>query len=259
MENIYKDYEINVDTFNNTFQDWCKKQYFPNPINEPKAGVNKKYLWKIDDSLLSDLKCGICLNLVWNPMECNECGNSFCEYCINESKKSRNACPMCKSRPFNFRKAKGLKKFLSKIRIKCNNEKCKEKPEYFDYVKHLETCPYRLYNCANEGCKYQDTLDFIKYHSNECKFRIIKCQYCSKDIKQLAFEWHEKTECTQSIECTKCHLSMTRGYFWTNHYNEKDENIACLKARNEWNEKELQKSYKNIEEANKAHQEEIKK
>ena len=253
-------YEERNYIFSNTFSNWNKnKNYSPNPIKQPKAGIPIKNIGNIDESSLSNLQCAICLNLLWNPIECNECGNSFCDYCIKESLKISNFCPLCKISPFNSRKAKGLNKFLNKIRIKCNNKQCKEKPEYFDYVKHLEACPYRLYHCKNDGCKYQDFLDNMKYHSNECEYRIIKCKYCSKDIKFFTFEFHEKTECTQNVECEKCHTSMTRGFFWTNHYSEKDENITCLKARNKWNENEIKKSNEKIEEITKENQKEIEK
>lgn len=52
---------------------------------------------------------------------------------------------------------------------------------------------------------------------------------------------------------------MTRGFYWKNHYSEKDENISCLKARNNWNENELKRANEKIEEINKAHQKEIEK
>lgn len=252
---------INKYIYYKTEENWNKKNYSPNPIKEPKAGVSKKYISNIDDSLFSDLQCAICFNLLWNPMECSECGNSFCEYCIKKNILigANNSCPLCKSRQFNPRKAKGLNKFLNKVRIRCNNNPCKEKPEYFDYVNHLEKCPFRRYHCTNEGCKYEDTLDNIKYHSSECQYRIIKCKFCNKEIRQYTFEVHEKTECTQNIECGKCHTSMTRGFYWKNHHSEKDENISCLKARNNWNENELKKANEKIEEINKAHQKEIEK
>ena len=36
---------------------------------------------------------------------------------------------------------------------------------------------------------------------------------------------------------------MARRFFWSNHYSEKNENINCLKAQVEYNEK-LYKTYK---------------
>lgn len=61
----------------NTLSNFYKKNYSPNPIKEPKAGIPQNYIFKIEDSLFSDLQCSICSNLLWNPMECNDCGNSF--------------------------------------------------------------------------------------------------------------------------------------------------------------------------------------
>ena len=83
-----------------TEENWNKKNYAPNPIKEPKAGVSKNYISNIDDSLFSDLQCSICYNLLWNPMECSDCGNSFCEYCIKKNLTigANNSCPICKSR-----------------------------------------------------------------------------------------------------------------------------------------------------------------
>ena len=55
------------------------------------------YISDINESLLSDLTCPICLNIVWNPVECNECGNIFCEYCAKKISNSyRSYCPICK-------------------------------------------------------------------------------------------------------------------------------------------------------------------
>ena len=260
INNNYEKEEIN-DKLNKAFIYFNKKNYSPNPINEPKEGISKDYILYIDESLFLNLQCGICYNLLWNPMMCNDCGNSFCEYCIKKNLTIgvNKCCPICRSKQFNPGKAKVLNKFFGRVKIRCNNKQCKEKPEYFNYIKHLEECPFRLYHCTNEGCKYEDTLDNIKHHSSECPNRIIKCKFCSKEIKEYTFKTHEKTECTQNVECGKCHTSMTRGFYWKNHYSENDENIECLKARNDWKGNEIKKLNEKIEEIKIAHQKEIEK
>ena len=48
---------INKYIYYKTEENWNKKNYSPNPIKEPKAGVSKKYISNIDDSLFSDLQC----------------------------------------------------------------------------------------------------------------------------------------------------------------------------------------------------------
>ena len=235
MEHIKShSYDHNKDKFYNSLQNFHSK-YAPTTINIPKYGIPLDNLYKPDESLITELKCSICLNLIWRARECNNCGNSYCECCIKESiRKSGDFCPLCKITPFDTREAKGLNKFFSKIRIKCIHDNCNEKPEYFDYLNHIENCKYRLYHCNNEGCEYEDILDNIKYHSNECKFRIVKCKFCSKEIKERNFQKHEKTECKSYIECNLCHLTMARGFYWTNHFSENNENISCLKGQIEY-------------------------
>ena len=139
---------------------------------------------------------------------------------------------MCKKQPLQIKEAKSLRALFAKIKIKCIHNNCKRKPDYFDYINHIENCEYRLYHCTNNGCTCEGFLDEIKYHSNEeCKFRIVNCHYCSKQIKARDCEVHEKNECTQIIECPLCHLTMTRAFYNTKHYNKNGENIVCLKGQ----------------------------
>ena len=246
--------ELSFDDFNKdnylSYSSNFFNKYSPNPIILPTGGIEIKNIINIDKSLLSDLTCPICFNLVWNPVECDECGSVFCEYCAKKISKSyKSYCPMCK-KLFYTKPSKGLKKIFSKIRIKCPYKFCLKNPLYFDYVKHLEDCDYRLYKCKNDGCEYQDNLSNMKYHSNECKYRIIKCKFCSKNIKAHTFEKHEKNECTQEFNCPNCHKVMTRGYYWSNHYNENNENIECLKEQTSY--------YKNLSEEYKKKMEDYK-
>ena len=209
-----------------------KKAYSPNKIIPPKEGILIQNLHNPDELLLEDLKCPICLNLIWNVVELNECGHTFCEFCIDKSiKKTGNFCPICKTSPITKRSSKVLIKFLNKIKIKCANKQCSETPEYSDYLSHLEKCPFRLYHCTNEGCNYSDILSNIKKHVNNCQYRIIKCVYCSQNIKQYMLEQHEKKESIEFIECEKCKQLMTKGEYYKNHSSQNNDNLQCLKAQ----------------------------
>ena len=209
-----------------------KKSYSPNPIIPPKEGIPIQYLNNPDGLLLPDLQCPICLNLIWNIVELNECGHTFCEFCIDKSiKMTGNFCPICKASPITKRPSKTLIRFLNKIQIKCINKQCSETPEYSDYLSHLEKCPFKLYHCTNEECNYTDILSNIKNHVNNCKYRIIKCIYCSQNIKQYMFEQHEKKESIESIECEKCKEVMTKGEYYKKHFSQNNDNLQCLKAQ----------------------------
>ena len=207
-----------------------KKAQSPNPIIPPKEGIPIQNLNNPDEILLTDLKCPICLNLIWNIVELNECGHTFCEFCIDKSMKlSGNFCPICKTSPITKRSSKTLVRFLNKIQIKCPNNQCSETPEYLDYLSHLEKCPFKLYHCTNEECNYTDILSNIKNHVNNCQYRIIKCIYCSQNIKQYMLEQHEKKESNELIECEKCKQTMTKGEYYKKHFSKINDNLQCLK------------------------------
>ena len=162
-------------------------------------------------------------------MACNKCGVSFCEFCINNSLLFGNFCPYCKTQPFQKTPTKAfLRKFLNRIRIKCIHPQCKERIDYFNYLSHIQNCSFRLYHCDNEGCNFHDTLDNIKIHSNECKFRIINCKYCQEKIKEYNFETHVNNSCSQLINCPRCKMSMTRGFYNSYHKSDTNENVICL-------------------------------
>lgn len=220
-----------------------KEAYSPNPIIPPKEGIPIQNLNNPDENLLADLKCPICLNLIWNIVEINECGHTFCEFCIDESiRLDGNFCPVCRKSPITRRPNKTLIKFLNKIQIKCMNKQCSATPDYTDYLSHLEKCPFKLYHCTNEGCNYTDILSHIKNHVNYCRYRIIKCIYCKQNVKQYMLEEHEKKENNELIECEKCKQTMTKGEYYKKHFSEKNDNLQCLKNQSIY----YQNKYKEI-------------
>lgn len=220
--------QFNNKSFSRYFNS-LNKTYSPDPIKVPTAGIPFENIINNFNNDNIDLQCPICYNLVWEPLACNHCGISFCQFCINKSLLSGNFCPYCKIKPFKKTPTKAfLRKFLNKIKIKCINPFCKERIDYFNYLSHLEKCSFRLYHCNNEGCNFHDILENIKIHSKECKFRIINCKYCHEKIKEYTFETHVNNSCSQFINCPLCSMIMTRGFYNSNHKSSKNENVICL-------------------------------
>ena len=261
--------------FSQSLQDFHKRNYSPVPIEVPKAGIPLNYLSKkTQQSNLEDIKCPICYNLIWDIVSCNNCGNFFCQYCIEKSiKNTGNLCPQCRARPLKLEKSKGFKKFFNNIKIKCKNKNCKKIIDYFEYLNHLEKCEFRLYYCKNEGCNYKDTLTNIKVHSSECPYRIVSCEYCKNSIKKNMLENHIKNECPQNMKCPLCFTAMTRGYYNSKHQSADNNNIDCLKGQVEVYKKNIttlkdtinknnyenQKQYQKLKEKNKSINDELKK
>lgn len=235
------------------------RRYEPNQIVLPTAGIpfNQLVLPNGDIlSLIKDILCGICKDIIWDIVECAKCGGFFCSYCINQSKsKCGNKCPLCRASPFISSQSKGVKKLFNNIRIKCDNQGCRETPLYSDYITHKKKCPFQIYHCTNKGCAQEDTLENIKHHSIECKYRIIRCQHCSEDIQEYQLINHVTNECLGHIECPRCFTSMTLSFYNSSHFNENNQNINCLQNQVDYYKNELKKSeeknQKSLSDANK--------
>ena len=173
--------------------------FTPKPINEQKDGIPfENVISKIDKITLDVITCPICLKLVWDVVDCNQCGNVFCKSCILESlTKVNDSCPLCKYSPVKTTDCKTIKKVLSNIQIKCPNTDCQYNPLYSNYVTHQEKCLYRKYICCNKGCNYENSLNNeidIMLHS------IFKCFYCKTIMSKYDYlNNHNNYDCAQCL------------------------------------------------------------
>ena len=204
------------------------ENYSISPIIEPKDGISfDLLLTNVDKSTLEIITCPICLNLVWNIIDCGHCGSLFCKYCIDEAIKSNNSCPVCRHVPFETTQSKTIRKIIDKYKLKCPNNSCKENPEYSEYISHQEKCKLRKYRCNNEGCDFEASLidkENMEAHTKKCQYRNIICQYCNKTLKEIDFVNHLNNECSKIVECDDCHQKMTTSEFLGKH-----DAVSCLK------------------------------
>ena len=121
--------------------------FIARPINKQRDGIPfENVLSKIDSITLEIVTCPICLKLVQDIVDCEQCGNVFCRCCIYESiTKINDFLPICIQSPFKTTGSKTIKKILSNIKIKCLNSSCQENPFYSDYMTHQEKYIYRSY------------------------------------------------------------------------------------------------------------------
>ncbi len=65
----------------------------------PELKVIEKMVQEKADSteeVKNEFKCSICLNLIFNPVECRECNGVFCDGCLQNWAKSNKDCPLCR-------------------------------------------------------------------------------------------------------------------------------------------------------------------
>lgn len=155
---------------------------------------------RIDGSFDADyISCPICSNVLWKPIACQTCENTFCKKCIRLwLKDNPNKCPFqCR---FQERKPPPiLLKILSKIQLACRNK--------------TNGCP--------SVCSYEA---LEKHEQQECGFRLIQCLVCSKEMLQNDSESHAADECSsKEVTCLKC----------GSVYQQRDGHVEtqCLKAQ----------------------------
>ncbi|CAF0862840.1 unnamed protein product [Rotaria sordida] len=168
--------------------------------------------------------CPICCNILWKPVACNLCENSFCYQCIekwlfeqqeqiieyidNDNENdylikslSLTRCPFNCS-PYKERKCSPLlTSILSKLTIECRNKLygCQEILLYEQLEKHEEEfCQYKIIQCS--GCK-QDMFKsiFDKEHLLNCPYIELECKKCQSIFKRK--DKHNKFDCMEQQIC----------------------------------------------------------
>ena len=199
----------------------------------PEEGISlDKINNKIEETNWLIIICPLCGKLIWDIVECKNCGRIFCIYCINKFRIEKgDFCPICEFAPFTPSNSLALKLLFTQINLKCPNELSNENPNYLDYKSHLEKCKYRKCYCSNEGCEYNNILkneDEMVKHSRECEFRIISCEKCKKLMKAKELFFHNINVCPEYfVKCSKCFCCFKRKDFICNKHIK--DSTECLK------------------------------
>jgi len=100
---------------------------------------------KLDNILEEIFSCNICLQIIFDPVQCSRCQNMFCKNCIAFWKKTNEICPFHCSMPLSFQPInKNLLLLYEKIKFSCT--------------------------FTPEGCKFEGTCSQILEHEKKCLF-----------------------------------------------------------------------------------------
>ncbi len=111
------------------------------------CGIDKKFISNYEEYklLLDEMICPICLKVLLDPIECNECQAIICENCYFILKSAEKNCfnEGCKG---TYNKAnKFVRGLLSSLMIRCCG--CsQDKINYTDYLNHIKVCERYLSN-----------------------------------------------------------------------------------------------------------------
>jgi hypothetical protein len=166
--------------------------------------------------------CPVCGYILWKPVTCSLCENSFCFQCIqkwlfeqqeqiiendNQIKSlSLIRCPFNCS-PYKQRKCPPLLiSILSKLTIECQNKLygCQQILLYEQLEKHQEEfCQYKIVQCP--GCKqniFKESFDKDQ-HLLKCIYIEVECLKCQSVFKRK--DKHNQSDCNQKQICLLRH------------------------------------------------------
>jgi hypothetical protein len=154
-------------------------------------------------SVSSGLLCKICNNIVYEPVDCDQCMELMCKSCVVDSNKvslaNRKNSSQCLHSNFK-NSCKTLKNMQNRISLKCPHTYlgCNEVMEYESLQSHLtKSCKFVKYKC--NYCNYYGCEEECKTHSIECADSFITCSTCIEKIKKKNHKDHSSFDCLENI------------------------------------------------------------
>ncbi|XP_028403185.1 kelch domain-containing protein 8A-like isoform X1 [Dendronephthya gigantea] len=141
--------------------------------------------------------CSICLDVLRDPMQCENNEHYFCSCCIKKHlEKTSLSCPVCQQKLTveTLRKApRIISDFVSRLKINCDHAErgCDVVLELEALPRHVQDCEYTPVHCSNEGCDDVVNRRDVKQHETErCRFKTISCDDCREKMPYNKYETH---------------------------------------------------------------------
>lgn len=181
-------------------------------INNSSSKTNPCEIF-VDEKFAMDMKCGICMNVVYDVRKCipnNEgkgkiCGHLFCATCLASWTAGHSKCPMCDVRIQKTERHKETDEQLAGANIQCINDGCdwtgKLGEKSCNYYKHRSQCQFQMTKCRE--CDETMLRKFMSNHKKKCKQQMPKkCRYhvigCTKHSTSL--KTHERKDIQDHID-----------------------------------------------------------
>ena len=186
------------------------------------------------------LHCGICTNVLKDPVMCGQNEHLFCRVCITMHLKNSQTCPNC-IEPLTIatlsQASRGIRNLLAELKIKCEffDRGCGKFIELEHLERHVADCGFVPVVCSNEGCHLEvSKRDLLHHETAVCELRRVKCHSCN-DIKQEVDTLNVKlSKIDEKVEKNVARVEQVQA-----HLVEQDEMNRQLKTDNEEMKKSL--------------------
>jgi len=116
-------------------------------VYEEEKIFNKAHV----EAFLAELICGICNNVLKNPIECKICEKPLCGDCKTHwFQQNPNTCPFCRKKSQFDRVNRMTRNLLCKIMFRCchADKNCQEVLPYEKLFAHQDRCPTIIFRCS---------------------------------------------------------------------------------------------------------------
>ena len=151
-----------------------------------------------------NFSCKICLEVLHDPVQCQNNEHYFCRKCVTKHLGNSETCPLCMEqltletlRPAP-RIVASVVSQLKKPRCSHVSRGCEENVQVEELLLHEQTCGYAPVVCSNEGCKETvNRRDKESHETEECKFRKITCESCDEELVYV--DYYKKHQCSLTL------------------------------------------------------------
>ncbi|EGR32475.1 traf-type zinc finger family protein, putative [Ichthyophthirius multifiliis] len=211
---------------------------------------------------IDHLICPICMNILWKPLSCSECLQSFCKACINQwlqSNQQRLDQQQQQQQQNNLRQGS----YQQQQRAIMNNSNSNNtQPK----SKNRDCCPNckKIFKGTNmplinkllgglklkcfynqNGCNEVLNYDSYEKHVIVCGYLGLKCEGCQKVVFKKSMQEHQETCLEVLVKCEKCQLKIARKFF-----NETHTQVYCMEQQLKQKDKKMSSIQNQLNEQN---------
>ena len=149
-------------------------------------------LEKFNGDVPAEFLCPNCHSVVSEPLLA-ECSHVFCSKCFKKTLKRNKGCPTCEMEVSQSRFPLSLewKRKYASLQLRCTKG-CQKFVSLGNLEKHLvESCPFSLVLCTNDGCTRKIRRRDVSHHSNVCCYRVIECEGCGFRTRYVNLRMHQ--------------------------------------------------------------------
>jgi hypothetical protein len=128
------------------------------------------YTYIDEDEIDPELKCMICNDPFQSPVNCIQCGQTFCQQCIDTWYKQQTSCPSCRKNGYLFVPVitRIVINQLNRLLVQCSlcQQTNIERGQFYEHM--TINCPKQIVTCTDK-CRWKGRRENWEKHLIKCR------------------------------------------------------------------------------------------